>query len=73
MAELSNLALMTPELIVLGGALLLMMWGVFRPETEREAETIGWGAVVVLFVAGFSSTPRGSSAAPSSSTSSPAS
>ena len=54
MAELSNLALMTPELIVLGGALLLLMWGVFRPETEREAETIGWGAVVVLFVAGFS-------------------
>jgi NADH-quinone oxidoreductase subunit N len=53
MAELSNLALMTPELIVLGGALLLLMWGVFRPESEREAETIGWGAVVVLFVAGF--------------------
>jgi NADH-quinone oxidoreductase subunit N len=54
MAELSNLALMTPELIVVGGALLLLMWGVFRPETDREAETVGWGAVVVLLVAGFS-------------------
>ena len=51
MAELSSYTLLLPELIILGGAMALLMWGVFRPETEIEAETIGWAAVLVLGLA----------------------
>jgi NADH-quinone oxidoreductase subunit N len=46
-------ASMLPELVLVGGAMVLLMWGVFRPETDNEAETIGWAAVVVIAVAAF--------------------
>ena len=36
---------MVPELILAVGAMALLMYGVFRPETESEAETIGWLAI----------------------------
>ena len=42
-----------PELAVVGGAMALLMYGVFRPENDREAETVGWLAILVLFVAGW--------------------
>ena len=57
----------------------LLMLGVFRPETDREAETIGWLAIVVLAAGGLArrSTSRQAgrrcSTAPSWSTASPAS
>ena len=55
MTELWNatLAFLLPELVVVCGAMLLLMWGVFRPETEREATIIGWAAIVLLAVAAF--------------------
>jgi NADH-quinone oxidoreductase subunit N len=52
MADLtSTFALLLPELVVVGGAMALLMWGVFRPETESEAELIGWAGVAILIVA----------------------
>src|SRR5215208_5445402 len=42
-----------PELILVIGAMALLMLGVFRPEGEREAETIGWLAIGVLGLAAW--------------------
>ncbi|MBU2534110.1 MAG: NADH-quinone oxidoreductase subunit NuoN, partial [Alphaproteobacteria bacterium] len=41
-----------PELILAIGAMALLMYGVFRPETQAEAETVGWLAIGVLIAAG---------------------
>jgi NADH-quinone oxidoreductase subunit N len=51
-----------PELVVAVGAMALLMLGVFRPERDREAEAIGWMAVVILAAAGWLviSQPEGS-------------
>ena len=35
------------------GAMALLMLGVFRPETDREAEAIGWLAVIALALAAW--------------------
>ncbi|MGI9521647.1 MAG: NADH-quinone oxidoreductase subunit NuoN [Hyphomicrobiaceae bacterium] len=43
---------MLPELIVVLGAMALLMYGVFRPETQEEAVTVGWLSVGLLIVAG---------------------
>jgi NADH-quinone oxidoreductase subunit N len=48
---LSTLAPLAPELTIVIGAMLLLMLGAFRPETEANAEKIGWLAVVVLGIA----------------------
>ncbi|MFM9941928.1 MAG: NADH-quinone oxidoreductase subunit NuoN [Hyphomicrobiaceae bacterium] len=48
MAELNKLMPMLPELVLIGGALLLLLYGVLRPETEIEAETVGWLSVALL-------------------------
>ena len=45
--------LMAPEIVLVVGAMALLMLGVFRPETSREAETIGWLAIVVLLLAAW--------------------
>ena len=42
-----------PEIAIAAGAMALLMYGVFRPENDREAETVGWLAILVLFVAGW--------------------
>jgi NADH-quinone oxidoreductase subunit N len=42
-----------PELVLAVGAMALLMLGVFRPERDREAEAIGWMAVVILAAAGW--------------------
>jgi NADH-quinone oxidoreductase subunit N len=42
-----------PELVLIVGAMALLMLGVFRPEREREAEAIGWLAILVLVLAGW--------------------
>lgn len=44
---------MLPEIILAVGAMALLMYGVFRPETESEAETVGWLAILVMIAAGF--------------------
>ena len=41
-----------PELILAIGAMALLMYGVFRPETQDEAVTVGWMAIALLAVAG---------------------
>jgi NADH-quinone oxidoreductase subunit N len=41
-----------PELILVCGALVLLMYGVFRPETQTEAVNVGWLAILVLGAAG---------------------
>ncbi|PPD27321.1 MAG: NADH-quinone oxidoreductase subunit NuoN [Hyphomicrobium sp.] len=40
-----------PEIIVALGAMALLMYGVFRPETEANAEITGWLAILILAVA----------------------
>ena len=44
---------MAPEIVLVVGAMALLMLGVFRPENDREAETIGWLAIVVLALAAW--------------------
>ena len=41
-----------PEMILAIGAMALLMYGVFRPETQDEAVTVGWMAIALLAVAG---------------------
>ena len=53
MQLLSSYAAIWPELVVVLGALALLMWGAFRPETEGEAEVVGWLAILVLAIAGW--------------------
>ena len=53
MQLISAFAPIWPELVVAIGAMALLMWGAFRPETEREAETVGWLAIAVLCVAAW--------------------
>ena len=40
-----------PEVVLVVGAMALLMVGVFRPETDRDAEAIGWLAICVIIVA----------------------
>ena len=42
-----------PELVLVVGAMALLMLGVFRPESDREAETIGWLAIGVMALAAW--------------------
>lgn len=48
--SLAIYAPLLPELIIVVGALGLLMYGVFRPETQGEAVTVGWLSVLVLVV-----------------------
>jgi len=51
--SLAIYAPLLPELIVAIGAIILLMYGVFRPETQSEAVNVGWLAILVLIVAGM--------------------
>jgi NADH-quinone oxidoreductase subunit N len=42
-----------PEIVLIVGAMGLLMLGVFRPESDREAEGIGWLAIGVLGLAAW--------------------
>ncbi|KAB2911912.1 MAG: NADH-quinone oxidoreductase subunit NuoN [Hyphomicrobiaceae bacterium] len=44
---------MAPEMVLVVGAMVLLMLGVFRPETDREAEAIGWLGIIVLGLAAW--------------------
>ena len=53
MSELvASYGLIAPEIVLVVGAMALLMLGVFRPENDREAETIGWLAILVLGAGG---------------------
>jgi NADH-quinone oxidoreductase subunit N len=47
----SSYWLLAPEIATILGALVLLMAGVFTRERERQAEVIGWLAILVLAVA----------------------
>ncbi len=49
---LADLAPLHSELILLAGAMVLLMWGAFTRESERQADVISWAAVAVLILAG---------------------
>lgn len=51
MAQLQAYWPLYPELVLVVGAMALLMLGVFRPESDREAEAIGWLAIGVLGLA----------------------
>jgi len=53
MAEVLKFSPLLPELVLIGGAMLLLLYGVMRPETDREAETVGWLALAVLAVSAY--------------------
>ncbi len=48
---LTGLGPIYPEIILAIGAMVLLMYGVFRPETEATAEAAGWLAVLILVIA----------------------
>ncbi len=43
----------TPSSLLIVGAMALLMLGVFRPESDREAEAIGWLAIGLLGLAAW--------------------
>jgi NADH-quinone oxidoreductase subunit N len=49
----ASYGLMAPEIVLVVGAMVLLMLGVFRPESDREAEIIGWLAMGVLGLAAW--------------------
>ncbi len=51
-AFFASLSPMLPELVLVGGAMALLMLGVFRKESEDNAEQIGWLAILLLVVVG---------------------
>jgi NADH-quinone oxidoreductase subunit N len=53
MAHLQSYWPLYPELVLVVGAMALLMLGVFRPESDREAEVIGWLAIGVLGLAAW--------------------
>ncbi len=53
MAELLKYMPLLPELVLVGGAMLLLMYGAFRPETEIEAETVGWLSLALIVATAY--------------------
>jgi NADH-quinone oxidoreductase subunit N len=53
MQLLTSYAPLWPELTVAVGALALTLWGVFRPDNDREAGVVAWLAILVLAAAGW--------------------
>ncbi len=51
--SLTIYAPLLPELILVVGAMVLLMYGAFRPETQSEAVRVGWLAILVIIAAGF--------------------
>ncbi|MFM1816117.1 MAG: hypothetical protein RLZ98_2812 [Pseudomonadota bacterium] len=52
MTILGDLLPIWPELLLCCGAMVLLMAGVFAPDTERTGEAVGWLAILVMVVAG---------------------
>ena len=53
MEQLQSYWPLYPELLLVVGAMALLMLGVFRPESDREAVAIGWLAIAALGVAAW--------------------
>ncbi|MGB3720365.1 MAG: NADH-quinone oxidoreductase subunit NuoN [Hyphomicrobiaceae bacterium] len=52
MSQIASLAPLFPELTLAIGAMVLLMIGVFRPETDEAGRAVGWLAILVLVLAG---------------------
>ncbi len=50
---MQTIAPLYPELVVAIGAMLLLVYGVFRPETDAEGRVVGWLSIGVLLLAGL--------------------
>jgi len=50
MSTLQSFAPALPEIVLAAGAMVLLMLGVFRTDTERNAVSVGWLAVLVMAV-----------------------
>jgi NADH-quinone oxidoreductase subunit N len=48
----TTLAPLAPELVLILGAMALLMVGVFRKDTDANAELLCWGSIAVLLIAG---------------------
>ena len=53
MNQLASYWPLYPEIVLVVGAMALLMLGVFRPESDDAAETIGWLAIVILGLAAW--------------------
>ena len=53
MADLSTFAPLMPEVAIALGAMALLLYGVLRPETEREATTVCWMALGLIAVTAY--------------------
>ena len=53
MTQLDAIAPLYPELVLAIGAMLLLVYGVFRPEGDETGRSVGWAAIGVLAIAGF--------------------
>ncbi|HZA01172.1 MAG TPA: proton-conducting transporter membrane subunit, partial [Hyphomicrobiaceae bacterium] len=53
MTQLETYAPLLPEAIVAVGAMALLVFGVFRPETDAEGRSVAWAAIAVLAAAGL--------------------
>jgi len=53
MQHLMVYAPLWPEIFLACSAMVLLMYGVFRPETEQEAETVGWLSIAVLIATAY--------------------
>ena len=50
---MQTIAPLYPELVVAIGAMILLVYGVFRPETDAEGRVVGWLSIGVLLLAGL--------------------
>jgi NADH-quinone oxidoreductase subunit N len=49
----ASYALIAPEVVLVCAGMALLMLGVIRPESDREAETVGWLAIGALILAAW--------------------
>ena len=52
MSQLQTLAPLLPELTLAIGAMLLLMYGVFKPDNDATGRGVGWLAILVMGLAG---------------------
>ncbi len=50
---MQTIAPLYPELVVAVGAMILLVYGVFRPENDAEGRVVGWLSIGVILLAGL--------------------
>ena len=50
MSTLLTFAPALPEIVLAAGAMVLLMLGVFRADTERNGTSVGWLAVLLMLL-----------------------